>query len=346
MLKKSAVIAVVCFVVLCVSGYSEPTPEQVKERTQLLCEAINSDNVEQAKVCIKLGADVNAKVYCVCDSDRKYYITTYKQYYDYTVYTPLLYVVEYNKGRDLVELLIKSGAGLNAKNKFDRTALMECALRGYIDVAEILIKAGADVNSKVKSGSTALHMASDILSYEKKVEVCKNMVELLVKAGADVNAKGGYGATAILPAARIGVKDVVELLIKAGADVNTKTNNDDGWTALMCAAYEGHKDVVEVLIKAGADMNVENKYGDTALIKAARKGHKDVAELLIKAGADGGQALVWTIKAKHSDAAKMLINAGVNPNAKDSEGISVLTYAMLYGQNDIADLLRAAGAKE
>ncbi len=42
----------------------------------------------------------------------------------------------------------------------------------------------------------------------------------------------------------------------------------------------------------------------------------------------------------------MLINAGANVNATDSEGLTLLTHAILYGKSDIADLLRAAGAKE
>lgn len=46
---------------VCVVGWSAPTPEQVAERTNLLFKAIGSNNVEQAKLCIKTGADVNAK---------------------------------------------------------------------------------------------------------------------------------------------------------------------------------------------------------------------------------------------------------------------------------------------
>lgn len=210
-LRKSALMAAMCMAVMCLPGYSEPTLEQVAERTRLLLQAIENNNVEQAKVCIKLGADVNA-----------------------------------------------------------------------ISKAYAFMSAIADGQ--------------------------KDMVELLIKAGADVKAKGYEGRTALMHAAD---KDTAELLIKAGADVNAK--DDNGWTALMEAAYSGYK---------------------------------DVAELLIKSGADSRMAFAWAVKESRSDAVELLINAGANPNVTDSEGISALDYAILYGQNDIANLLRAAGAKE
>lgn len=339
-LKKSVVMLAMCLAVLCLPGYSEPTPEQVKERTQLLCEAINSDNVEQAKVCIKLGADVNAKVYCVRNFNRKYYITTYEQYYDYSVYTPLTYAVEYNKSKDIVELLIKSGADLNAKND-GNTVLMLAARRGRKDVTELLIRAGVDIDTNALIA--AIMRGWDTETTDKaKYQRYKDIVELLIKSGAEVNAKDGVYTVLMLAAGESGDKDIVDLLIKSGADVNAKTN--DGWTALMYAVYyDRDKNVVELLIKSGADVSTKDNKGKTALMRAR---NKDIAETLIKAGADGGEALICTIKERSFDTAKILINAGADVNAKDSEGISVLTYAMLYGQNDIAELLRAAGAKE
>lgn len=340
-LKKSAVIAAVCMVMLCVLGYSEPTPEQVKERTQLLLQAINSNNVEQAKVCIKLGADVNAKVYFRKGQD----MTINRDeipYYDVSTYTLLTYAVEYEKSKDIVELLIKSGVDLNAKNDSDCTALMLAAMRGRKDVTELLVRAGVDID--INALSAAIMRGWDTETTDKaKYQRYKDIVELFIKAGADVNAKDNSGYTVLMLAAgESGDKDMVDLLIKSGADVNAKANG--GWTALMNAVYyDRDKNVVELLIKSGADVSTKDNKGKTALMRAR---NKDIAETLIKAGADGGEALICTIKERSFDTAEILINAGADVNAKDSEGISVLTYAILYGRNDIADLLRAAGAKE
>lgn len=59
--RKLTVAVAVCMAVACLPGYSEPIPEQVKERTEMLKQAIENNDVERAKLCIKLGADVNAK---------------------------------------------------------------------------------------------------------------------------------------------------------------------------------------------------------------------------------------------------------------------------------------------
>lgn len=60
-LKRSALAVAICAVVLCAAGCSKPMPKQVEKNTELLCEAIENDNLEQAKECIRAGADVNAK---------------------------------------------------------------------------------------------------------------------------------------------------------------------------------------------------------------------------------------------------------------------------------------------
>jgi len=57
--------------------------------------------------------------------------------------------------------LIESGADVNAKdNLFGRTALMIASFYGHKEVVELLLKKGADVNAKDKNGRTALMIAS------------------------------------------------------------------------------------------------------------------------------------------------------------------------------------------
>lgn len=253
--------------------------EQMEERKELLLEAIKNNDVERAKLCIKLGADVNAKVYLVyhggsTESESSYFITTNRdkaveRYTNLDSCTLLTYTVKYRKSKDIVELLIKSGADMNAKYKGKTVA------RHMIDTGN------------------------------------KDMAELLINSGADINAKG-----------------------------------ETGETALMIAAYKGNKDIVEMLIKAGADVNAKNNGDGTALSWAIIDEKKDVAEMLIKEGADKDAALIKISETGKSSSVKFLIDAGADVNAKDSEGLSVLTHAMLYGKKDIEKLLRDAGATE
>ncbi|MDE6737370.1 MAG: ankyrin repeat domain-containing protein [Treponemataceae bacterium] len=254
-LRKSALVAAVCLAVLCLPGYSEPTPEQIAERTRLLKQAIENNNLEQAKVCIKLGADVNAK------------------------------------------------------DDNGMTVLMTAAIAGNTDIAE-----------------------------------------LLIKAGAEMHVEGDNGLTALMTAAYSGNKDTAELLIKAGADMNAK--NNDGLTALMYAVHYEQKDTADLLIKLGANPNATDRRNWSALsyamVTLRFTYNRTIAEQLIKAGADSDAALIWAVKTvpHPSDVVKLLIELGADVNATDSDGLTALTCAILYGQNEVADLLRAAGATE
>ena len=99
-----------------------------------------------------------------------------------------------------------------------------------------------------------------------------------------------------------------------------------------------------------------------AEVASAKTPTRLTAELLVKAGANIDTLFIDTVKyysygstVTRNDVTepyvneamvKLFIDLGADVNATDSDGISVLTYAILYGKNDIADLLRAAGAKE
>lgn len=159
-LRKLAVAVAVCMAVLCLPGYSEPTPEQIAERTRLLLKAVENDDVEWVKLLINHGAYVNARVG-----------------HGETI---LMYAIS----RDVADVLIKAGADVNAKDHDGKTALMVIATehsqmvyyRKLNNVAELLIKSGADVNAKDNKGWTALKHASS--------NGCLNFKELLLAAGA------------------------------------------------------------------------------------------------------------------------------------------------------------------
>ena len=141
--RKLAIAVAVCMAVLCLPGYSEPTPEQIAERTKLLFEAVKNDDVEWVKLLINHGAYVNARV---GNSE-----------------TILMYAIS----KDVADVLIKSGADVNAKDNQGKTALMHAAYGNRADVTELLIKSGANVKAKDNLGKTALMYARDTGSRRK-----------------------------------------------------------------------------------------------------------------------------------------------------------------------------------
>lgn len=58
--------------------------------------------------------------------------------------------------KDMVELLIQSGADVNAKNRDGATALHAAAFLGDIEIARVLISSGAEVNAKNNDGEIVL----------------------------------------------------------------------------------------------------------------------------------------------------------------------------------------------
>jgi hypothetical protein len=150
-------------------------------------------------------------------------------------------------------------------------------------------------------------------AYEGRTDV----VEDLLNRGFDANVTTQDGDTALIAAAHQGQVAVLELLLERGAAINKK--NRDGLTALMMAASKGRADAVRFLAERSGEVNVKTKDGATPLMIAALNGHYGAVEVLLQIGA--------------------------NPNAKTQDGGTALG-AALYGEHpEIADLLRAYGAK-
>ncbi|MBQ9575239.1 MAG: ankyrin repeat domain-containing protein [Synergistaceae bacterium] len=147
---------------------------------------------------------------------------------------------------DVVELLLKHGADVNARDNTDWTALIYATNEGHEEIAKILLKHGADVDAREKIGITPLINAASHCYAE--------IVELLLKHGANVNAQRDDGWTALIAAAFIGDGDTTEVLLRYGADVNIK--DKDGLTALVYADYAAETDdtpeAAEVFRKYGA----------------------------------------------------------------------------------------------
>jgi len=156
-----------------------------KDGSSSLHVAVISRDIEQVKLLISQGADINAK--------------------DNSGRTPLR-CAAIKGGHDIVELLITKGADVKASE----SVLPLAARFAHEDVVELLIDSGADVNARERSGGwTPLHYAVA----GRRME----MVELLIAKGADLNATDRADDTPLDLAKKIRRNDIVELLKKHGA---------------------------------------------------------------------------------------------------------------------------------
>lgn len=197
-------------------------------------------------------------------------------------------------------------------------------------------------------------MASDkpLLTAVKDGELGR--VQQLISEGADVNVRTLDGSSALLLATRANQIDIAQALIAAGANVNQKNLIHD--SPYLLAGASGHNEILQQVLAHGADLKSTNRYGGTALIPACERGHVETVRLLIAAGVDLNHVnrLGWTCLmeaivlsdggADHQHIVSQLIDAGADLDLPDSNGVSPLQQAQKRGQNEIALMLRNAGA--
>jgi len=325
--------------------------------TKSLHQAAADGDIEQVKLLIRNGADVNATV-------------------GKRAKTPLIDAVSYGHA-DIVEVLLANGAKVDMADNLGRTPLIHALVtrdsietvralisagadvnkasgeklgsalplnfaifNGKLDVAKVLLDAGADIDAEGFAGYSPLHYAAMLarrhnhemleLLFSRKTEniftaACQgdlNKVKTLIDDGTDVNVKDEFGVSLLHWAAAADSPEVAEFLIAKGADVNAKSRLDANAKSRpydRAPLMGAHTlPVIELLISKGADVNAQQADGWTKLHVASINGDKDTVEFLIRNGAD----------------ANIKINAGIPP----------LWYAVCMGRHDVIEPLIAGGA--
>lgn len=342
-----------------------PSPSIAKPLTELerqMFEAVRSGNIAQVKTILKGGADANHKF----SLD----------------WTPLMWAAYWGR-LEMAELLLDSGADVNAQDQYGATALLHAAWKpDSLPMIRLLVERGADVNARNGYDVTALKMAVDHGNAE--------MVKYLLDKGANVNTKLTDRSTPLMWAAIPGRLEVARILLERGADVHAKAAN--GSTALTWAALTGNADIVKLLkahgaemtlpitvilgdtrkaerlLGEGADVNAVDQYGRVPLIDAALNNDVEMVRLLLDHHADvdavsqapkpmgdrrrhaglqpGQTALVCAIERGHTQVAALLLKNGADIHVRNLSGWTLLTLARARGYKDVIKLLKAYGAKE
>ena len=362
--------------VLTALGQTEPGSERKPEITKSIYYAASVGDIEQIRLHIAKGSDVNEKTttgdtalhYAVRhgrEDVAKLLIANGAHVNEKTTTgdTALHYAVRYGH-EDVAKLLIANVARVNERNASDNTPLHYAALYGQKNVAELLISKGADVSAKNKNGDLPIQLALRNMKTEvvdlliakgptlSSIQMAAYQGDLVkvkrfLEQGLSVDSRDSEGHTALHFAVLRGKRDVVEFLLSQGADVNLKDKSWGfipwGFTPLK---YASSKDIVELLISKGANVNAKDKYGWTPLDGAVWHGQKDIAETLIRAGANvnsrynwGETPLIWAAQAGHTDIVDLLIANGAEIDARDNQGRTPLYHSAWRGYRDVAELL-------
>ncbi len=329
-----ALLTVPAALVLTARAQTE-APRSETKSTHPLHEAAAAGDVDQVKLLLSKGADINAK-----DEEGR----------------TSLHSAAWCGRKEVAEMLIAKGANINETDVSGQTPLHLAANFGTRFVPELLLAKGANVNARDKKGNTPLHAAAD------RPSVNKDLLELLIAKGADVKARNEAGQTPLHRVSMIRRLDkhlehTAEALLDLGAEVDAKDKN--GRTPLHFAVETGHRELVDLLVAKGADVRTKAADGTTLLHQAVRSEQLDMVALFLSrgidinsAGSDGRTALHLALAAPPSansinSIVEALIVRGADVKARDVRGNTPMQIAVSYGHHrkDTVRMLLDKGAE-
>lgn len=121
----------------------------------------------------------------------------------------------------VAKILIEAGADPRLRDKAGRMALHHATkMREGASIVELLVRSGADVNARANNGdqdTPLLCAVENYLEVEDRQEAAL-IIRVLIHLGADVNAADTRGNTALVLAAKHNQPELIRLLLELGAD--------------------------------------------------------------------------------------------------------------------------------
>jgi len=135
----------------------------------------------------------------------------------------------------------------------------------------------------------------------------------------------------------------VRILLKAG--VSSDVKKDGVYTPLCTAIRDDRPEILRLLLSNGADPNV--MASEYPCFKCVTHNRIQFLPVLVAAGGDLHKPkgiLETAVSSKNMEALNWLLDQGVNPNDKNSKGMTPLTTAIREDRPDMIDLLLLRGA--
>ncbi|KAL2080256.1 hypothetical protein ACEWY4_024049 [Coilia grayii] len=276
--------------------------------------------------------------------------------------TPLHIAARVKEGEKVAEMLLKSGADVNAEQENGETAMHVAARHGSLQMLRALIEEGGGLTWKSKAGENPLHIAvrhchapivEEILSY-------LTSERSLQEAQSCVRQENQRGETPLHLAAELR-KDsahesgedalIARTLMEYDANV-TATTRELRETPLHYCARVGNTAVLQEILRyvtasrLQMAVNKHAKNGWSPLLLAAERGHLEVVRMLLQNHArvdvfdeDGKAALHLAGEKGHEDIADLLLAHKAFVNAKTKLGLSPLHLAAQNGFTSLVRLL-------
>jgi serine/threonine-protein phosphatase 6 regulatory ankyrin repeat subunit B len=268
----------------------------------------------------------------------------------------LLRLVHHGK-KDWVELFLKAGMPVEARDDSLNTALLLAAGAGERPLLELLLAHGAAINARNYQGDTAL-----IVAARRGNRLAVDL--FLQQEGLDVNARNVAGETALLEAATGGHGGIVTALQEAGASdpdlertlarrTIAKSSYPFSEAVFLDMVHHGRKDWVELFLSAGMSVEARDQSLNTALILWTVLGERPILDLLLRHGVavnarnlQGDTALIVAARRGNRTAVELLLGLeGIEVNARNAASETALLEAAKGEHARIVTALRTAGAE-
>lgn len=167
-----------------------------------------------------------------------------------------------------------SGARVNARDTWDRTAVLQAAQEGHTDVVRTLLRAGASADGR---GAGMTPLAAAALGGHTEV------VKLLLNSGARTDSSTETGESPLMLAVRLNRVAAAAALLQAGASLQVHNRQGDG--PCMVAIAENFPQMLALLLQHGANPNMPDRDGLTPLYWAEYLQRPEMTQQLLAAGA-------------------------------------------------------------
>uniref|UniRef100_A0A3P8Z511 Ion transport domain-containing protein n=1 Tax=Esox lucius TaxID=8010 RepID=A0A3P8Z511_ESOLU len=272
--------------------------------------------------------------------------------------TPLHIAARVKGGEKVAEMLLKSGADVNAEQENGETPMHIAARYGGLKMMKILIEEGGELTCRSKAGENPLHIAVRHCHAAVVEEILTYLTNNKSREEAQrcVSQGNRKGETSLHLAAELQTDSVhregedvhiIKTLMEYDKDITVLSE-----TPLHYCARMGNTGVLQEMLdnvpssRLQVAVNKHSKNGWSPLLVAAERGHPEVVSILLQNQArvdvfdeEGKGALHLAAEQGHEDVADILLSHKAFVNAKTKLGLTPLHLGAQKGSAGLVKLL-------